>query len=381
MELTPRDLGTERYLSTIRKRVNPMTPQGTPANGMGQENTPVRRRGRRIRSKVRRYWVRDLNVDEETADEVAEIVSKGMPGVGMRVGVFIFSLYLWLGIFITTLAHAPGAIPFMMFLIWATIMPLILLSPRKNVKQMHEKPLTVAEVEAMLPHARGRLDRMYLNLVLDAIRQEVPTESAKADIRAALRHLGDVVASLPADPVGVRDAGSLHKEAMERRQQAVVETDSIVQASLMRQAEALERRATVAAINDRSSRRASALRREARTMMDSLRSILVAYQQTAPTDTTSIGQLSEAVQRMAGEAQAVAVAKRELEDDEIERLFGGPLPQVVPVPVQPVQQPTTPVAQPAPTNGHNHTVQSQPSTPTQQPQVVSRQWWRGGNVG
>jgi hypothetical protein len=371
MELTPRDLGTERYLSVIRKRVTPMTPQGTPATGTGADNAPVRRRGRRVRSRIRRYWVQDLNVDDETAAEVADIVSKGTPGVGMKVGLFIFSLYFWLGIFITSL-FAPFGVPFTLLLMWSIITPLILMSPRKTVRQMDEKPLTVPEVEAMLPHARGRLDRMYLNLVMDALRQEVPTESAKSDIRAALRHLGDVVASLPADPVGTRDAGSLHKEAMERRQQAAMETDSVVQASLIRQADALERRATVAALNDRSSRRAAALRREARTMMDSLRSILVAYQQTAPTDSASIGQLSDAVQRMASEAQAVATAKRELEDDEIERLFGGPLPQPVPVPT---------IVPQTPTNGHNHTVQTQPSSPSPQPQVVSRQWWRGGNVG
>jgi hypothetical protein len=376
MELTPRDLGTERYLATLRRRVTPTGTQGTQAgNGFDTSTPRQRRRGRRLRSKVRRYWVRDLNLDDETADEVAEIVSKGMPGVGMKVGVFIFSLYLWLGIFITSLANAPFMVPFMMFLIWATLMPLILGSPRKAVRMADEKPLTVQEVEAMLPHTRGRLDRMYLHLVLDALRLEIPSESVKADIRAALRHLGDVVASLPADPVGVRDASTLHKEAMEHRQQAAQETDSIVQASLMRQADALERRATVAAINDRSSRRAATLRREARTMMDSLRSVLVAYQQTAPTDVASMGHLSEAVQRMATDAQSVAVARRELEDEEIERLFGGPIPQPVPIPAQPVQQQQTP------TNGHNHTVQAQPSTPAQQPQVVSRQWWRGGNVG
>jgi hypothetical protein len=379
MELTPHDLGNERFVSLLRRRVSPTGPNGQPGS-TGWDNTPPRRRVKRTRSRVRRYWVKDLNLDDETAEEVGEIVAKGMPGVGMGVGLFIFSLYLFLAMFIAGLASKSAAIPFVLFTLWASITPLILMSPRKSVKRMHEKPLTAAEVEAMLPHARGRLDRMYLNLVLDAIRQEIPSESAQADIRAALRHLGDVVASLPADPVSAQDAGELHREARERRQQAAVENDSVVQASLMRQADALERRASVAAINDRSSRRVSTLRREARTMMDSLRSVLVAYQQTAPADTASINQLSETVQRMASEAQAVAVAKRELEEEEIERLFGGPIPQPVTLVPQSAPQ-TAPQNAQTPPNNHQHTVQVQPTAPTQQPQVVSRQWWRGGNVG
>jgi hypothetical protein len=241
----------------------------------------------------------------------------------------------------------------------------------------HDKAISQQELESLLPMARGRLERTYLNLALDILRADIPSESAQNDIRAALRHIGDVVTRLPADPVSTQDATTLRREAMELRQQASAEHDSVVASSLYRQAEALERRAALVAQNSRSARRATALRREARTQMDSLRSVLVAYSQMGHIDTAAAGQLAEAVQRVSTEAQALGMAQQELEAEEIERLFGGhvplePIPHVVqPVPQQVVQQVGT---------SHQPV---QPTQPTPQaPTTPSRQWWRGGgNVG
>ena len=74
--------------------------------------------------------------------------------------------------------------------------------------------------------------------------------------------------------------------------------------------------------------------------------------------------LSDAVSRVAQEAQAVAVARRELEEDELARLFGKPLP---------ADLPRQPVAVPA--SASQSVIQ--PTTAPPQPQIIqSRNWWR-----
>lgn len=344
---------------------------------------PTRKRGRRgrLRNRVRNYWVKDLNVDEETADEVAELVSRGTPGVGSKVGAIIASIYLLFGAFLTGAMGAPFWVTMMFLIFWGLVTWAIITSPRKTVKLAHEKAVNQQELEALLPTARGRLERMYLNLALDIQRADIPSESAQNDIRAALRHIGDVISRLPADPVSTQDATALRREALELRQQASGEHDSVVASSLYRQAEALERRAALVAQNSRSARRATALRREARTQMDSLRSVLVAYSQMGHMDTAAAGQLAEAVQRVSTEAQALGLAQQELEAEEIERLFGGHVPLE---PLAPIVQPAPPQVVQQVSATHQPAQSPPPGQPTpQSPTTSSRQWWRGGggNVG
>jgi hypothetical protein len=95
--------------------------------------------------------------------------------------------------------------------------------------------------------------------------------------------------------------------------------------------------------------------------MDALRAVLVGFQQLGQADAVGAQHLSETVERIAHEAQASAVAQRELDEEEIARLFGGPLPTPVAVPTPAVQTQQVGLGQP----------------PAQQPQTVSpRQWWR-----
>jgi hypothetical protein len=284
-------------------------------------------------------------------------------GVGARVGLIIGSTYLLMGFFISIVAKAPFPVPLVLLSVWFGLCAAMLCAPRQALRRVDEKALTPNEVEAMLPTARGRLERKYLNLVADALRQEGLTASAQSDIRAALHCLGETISRLPSDAVPHSDAAALRQEAQERRTEAAHETDSFVQKSLLRQAEALEERATLAEQNGLSARRLSALRREARAQMEALRAVLVGYQQLGQPDAASAQQLAQIVQRIAGEAEATAVARRELDEDEIARLFGGPLP--------------TPVAVPAPQQTRLQQVGSQTTQPAPQQQTVSpRQWWR-----
>jgi hypothetical protein len=362
MELHPRDLGMNRYLAVLHRRLTPMTPQGVPATPTEDiaAEKPLGGRGKRLRERVRRYWLKDLKVDDTTGEKVANILSKGTAGIGMRVGLVIVSIYLLLPAFIMAMAHVPFPFLLTILIAWALAFSLILAGPRKALRQAHEKPLTTTEIEAMLPAARGRLERNYLQLVLDAMHQDVPSASAQGDIKAALRDLGDAISRLPADSVPVPNSAALRQEADHKRKQAALENDSFIRASLVRQAETLDRRAAVGDENGVVLRRLSILRREARTQMDALRSVLVAFSNTSQIDASTAGHLTEALSRAAGEAQAVAIARRELEDEEIASLFGGPVPAPQPQVQQQVVAPPPPVQQTQP-----------------QPQVVqSRHWWR-----
>lgn len=376
MDLHPRDLGTERYLAIVRRRLTPTMPQGSPVPPL--DETPARvprsRRLRRQREKIRRYWVRDLKVDEATGEKVANMLYKGTPGVGARVGAVIVSIYLLLPMLICLLAGAPPPFPIFLALTWALVMAAIIQSPRRTIRQLDEKVLTGQEVEAMLPIARGRLERSYLQLVLEAMRQDIPSATAQNDIRAALRDLGDTVSRLPADAVPVPNSAALRDEARLLRNQAALENDSLVRTSQLRQAETLERRAALADQNGVALRRLATLRREARTQMDALRAVLAGFQNTNHWDHAQAAHLTESLSRAASEAQSVAIARRELEDEEIAALFGAPLPPVQ----QPVQAPPQVATQPvvAPPLVQQQVGQATP-VPAPQP-VQPRQWWRNG---
>jgi hypothetical protein len=373
MELFPRDLGTERYLATLRRRLTPFagTNNGVSTLTLDEaEPNQSRPRFRRVRGRrLRRYWVKDLNLDDETAEKLGGALWRGAPGINVRVGAIIVSIYLLMPTLITTAAGAPFFIPVLLLMMWALVTYAILLSPRQTIKKLHEKAITATEVETMLPNARGRLERSYLGLVLDALRTEVPSVSAQNDIRAALKDLGDTVMRLPADAVPMTDPATLRQQAQEQRAKAQAENDSFVRASLLRQAEGYERRAALSDENVVSARRQTALRREARIQMDALRAVLVAFQHTSQADASSVAHLSDAVSRVAQEAQAVSIARRELEEDEIARLFGKPLPSDLPR--QPV---VAPAVAPQP---QTQAVGQGGAAPQPQPQVVpSRNWWR-----
>ena len=157
------------------------------------------------------------------------------------------------------------------------------------------------------------------------------------------------------------DPTFLRGEATRLRAEADAEADEFIRASLMRQAEAFERRAGLGDHNVHASRRAATLRREAKVQMNALRAVVLAFDRTSATDAVGVARLAESVSRVAHEAQAVTIARRELEEGEIVALLGQPIPSVSPQPILPARK-VVPV----------------PSVPTEQsPQVVqTRNWWR-----
>ena len=385
MELTLRDLGQERYISLIGKRLVALQ---AAANGRyyAQNNTsPFNQvtagRGRKTPRRIARYWTKNLNISDEESQRIADQLWLGPYGATIKAFAIVFAIHMMIPLMLAGTGAPPSVFLFLgMFFpaLWGIIVGAMLMAPRQQLKQADERSLTVEEVETLLPTARGRLERQYFGLVMDALRTDIPTESAKSDIRAALRHLGDAISRLPADPVAAVDADALRREASGLRLQAARESDSFIEASLGRQADMLEQRAVLAAQNGRAARRMAMLRREARTQMDGLRSVLVGFAQTPQMDSASVNQLSAALHRVAGEAKAVALAHQELAEEELGRMYGGPLPTPQAIPVATPQALTQTVT---PNGSGPVPVATPPAVPTNSKDpAASRHWWTGNGT-
>lgn len=375
LEIYPRDMGTENYLTLVRSRLSPMTsaahyraPGLVVASAAPHEARPLRNR------RLRRYWTRGLNLNEEEAEKVGSIAWNSAPGTGARVGSAIFSLYLVIFGIITL---SSGAVPAAMalFIGWLALIFGMMATPRQALRRAHQRPLDSMEIETLIPTARGRLETAYVNLVRDVLQTEVPSPAAADEIRAALRAMGETISQLPAEPVRPQDAAALTQSMMALRTQASAETDSVIRDSLLRQAVTLEKQ--IGSANDaaKSARRVQTLRREVRVQMDALRSALLSFNDGAVT-THQTGAvttaLSDAMQHIAQEAQAVSLARQELADQEIAGLLGASHTQIAPA----TQTNAAPIAKPLLT----------PQPPVQealpQQQVgqgkTTGQWWRNG---
>jgi hypothetical protein len=391
MKLSVRDIGEERYITLLgRSMVTLQSAANGRYYGQNPPASPLPSSSRFAKSPARlaRYWTRSLNLTEEQSQHLADQVWSGPYGATLRSFFIVMAAHTLIPIMFAAMQAPWQLVVASLFFpaLWGMIILAMLLSPRQHFKQISERNLTVEEVETLLPTARGRLERQYFGLVLDALRTEVPTVSAQSDIQTALRHLGDLIMRLPSDPVAVPDAETLRREAQALRLQAHQESDAFVEGSLQRQAEMLEQRATLTTQNGRGTRRIAMLRREARAQMDNLRAVLVGFQQTPAVDAVNVSHLSAALQRVAGEAKAVALAHNELENEELERLYGSPLPPVETLSVPAPNANRQPIAVPTPQA--NVQVVGQGGAPTgtnppplaKNPNGSTRPWWRNNGT-
>lgn len=185
---------------------------------------------------------------------------------------------------------------------------------RKKYRRLYQTPVSGAEVAALLPQTHDELERSYLTLVMDVSRQEVQTASG-ANLRIALRSLGEAIDKLPATRVVASDDHDIITEVLQRTaaatlQRAQEEPDRIAAASLMRRVEALHRRADATKRANTLTRRFSVLRQEMAAETEALRAGLAAYYSGAH-DIADLTQLAEDMQRLATEAASLTEAVEE----------------------------------------------------------------------
>lgn len=193
--------------------------------------------------------------------------------------------------------------------------------------QMYDRPVTPGEVAALLPQAHDELERSYLTLVMDVVRQEVAAAQEEGpasgtDLRSALRALGDAIDKLPATrAVGHLSLGGetpdimtevLRRTAAETLILAQAEPDRVVAASLIRRVEALHRRADATTRANVLVRRFAVLRQEMAAETEALRAGLAAYY-TGAHDIADLTRLAEDMQRVAAEAAAMTAAVEEVD--------------------------------------------------------------------
>lgn len=351
MDLFPIDLGKERYLRLLRRRaqMHRQRSLGSSPSASGDVgevffDAPKPRRG-----LLGRFWAGNLGLDADMEARAATVMGEArgaglsISGTAVFVPVFLgFCFFPLLAAMLMVGSLRGGAL---LCLLWAGISAgMLFLHPRAVLHQLHGKPLTAGEIEALQGAARNRVERAYLTLVLDALRQPIPSPTAQADLRLALQALGDAVSGLPPEAfASEKEAGALRGEAAELREAAGREDDPIVADSLRRQADARERRAGLSGGEAAfSRRRAATLRREVREHIETLRAALPAFG-AAEANAAGVAAVSQAVRRVAVDAASVAQARSELDEEILSaHIPAGAAPQKAP-----------------------------------EQQVTSRQWWRG----
>jgi hypothetical protein len=183
--------------------------------------------------------------------------------------------------------------------------------PGRWLRRVCRPPLAAAEVEALLTTATDELEKAYLRLIADVVRQAVAPEAAER-VREALRAVGEAIDQLPAVAVPRAGEGALREEAARARDEARREADPVVAASHERRADALERSADAALRSQVLTRRASALREEMLAQVESLRMGLAGFE-TASGDVAGLASLADAVRSVAVESLSMADARVELD--------------------------------------------------------------------
>jgi hypothetical protein len=187
------------------------------------------------------------------------------------------------------------------------------LGPGITLKRYHTKPVDIVDIDRLLALTSGDdVQTAYLHLVRDALQQTGLSEDAVASLRDALRTLGDALDRLPPAPLRGSDVEDVRGELERVRAEAATETDTVIVDSLMRRTAALEYAIHSADRSILLSKRAQALREEMRAQIQAVRVGLATLRDGAG-DVGHFASIADSVRRVAGEANAVADARAELD--------------------------------------------------------------------
>jgi hypothetical protein len=220
MELYPNDLGKNRYLALLRRRALASMQNTSGRNGVGYAATAAvtltMDEIKPSKHPFTAFWTNDLRVrDNDTRAKAATVAQSGGNGVGMTLASIFSATHLTLPLAIwAAFAHQPGVTVLLAGAWGAGVYGLWRFAPRKWLETMDKTELTSAEIESLLPTARGNLERQYISLALDVLRVKVPTESARAEIQASMCALGEAVSALPGEPPTHGVTASVYKNTL-----------------------------------------------------------------------------------------------------------------------------------------------------------------------
>ena len=273
MKLFPQHLRDRQHGEIIKRRSYGVTGKTVPTGYEAIENVPEPQLG-----TLGRFWTKGSGLTEKQAATglpSASMATLGTlwlpPSMGAFIGFFA-------GIIMTVKKDLPPEIVIPAITTGVAALAALSAGPWAQMafRGLYKKSLTEAEIEALLNREMDSLERAYLQLVRDAIRQQVP-EEAEADLQSAIQALGEAIDRLPAIMVTPLDTNALRKEADTLYADAQNQPDRMISESVERRAEALHRRAEA---NDRSAlfvRRTAALRAEIEAQIEALREGLGAF--------------------------------------------------------------------------------------------------------
>ncbi len=181
---------------------------------------------------------------------------------------------------------------------------------RARFRRLLEAPLSAEEVDRLLEKIPGSMDRLFLELVRDAVRQPGPA-ATEANVREALGNLAAAIERLPPLEATPLDTAALREEAQALELQAGTEPDRVTAESLERRARALRYSAQTHEHSALMFRRAATLRSEIESQIVAMREGLMAlHSQTL--DAAGFAELASSAREVATEAVRLAEAHVEL---------------------------------------------------------------------
>jgi len=207
--------------------------------------------------------------------------------------------------------HAPvAALPLYLATVGLTFGSIGVGWARSRFRRLLEAPLAAEEVDRLLEKTQGSMERRFLELVRDAVRQPGPA-AAEQNVREALGSLAAAIERLPPIETAPLNAAALREEAQALEQQAAAEPDRVTAESLERRARALLYSAQTHEHSALTFRRATALRSEIEAQITAMREGLMALHAQAP-DAAGFAELAGSARDVATEAVRLAAAREEL---------------------------------------------------------------------
>jgi len=207
--------------------------------------------------------------------------------------------------------HAPVALlPLYLGTVGLTFASIGIGWARARFRRLLEAPLSAEEVDRLLEKTPGSMERRFLELVRDAVRQP-GSAAAEENVREALGSLAAAIERLPPIEAAPLDTAALREEAQALEVQARTEPDRVTAESLERRARALHYSAQTHEHSALMFRRAAALRSEIETQMVAMREGLMALHAQA-LDAAGFAELANSAREVATEAVRLAAAREEL---------------------------------------------------------------------
>jgi hypothetical protein len=207
--------------------------------------------------------------------------------------------------------HAPvGVLPVYLGTVGAAFASIGIGWARSRFRRLLEAPIAAEEVDRLLEKTSGSMERRFLELVRDAVRQPGPA-GAEENVREALGSLAAAIERLPPIESAPLDTDALREEARALELQAATEPDRVTAESLERRARALLYSAETHEHSEPMFRRAAALRSEIETQITAMREGLAALHAQA-LDAGGLAELARSAREVATEAVRLAAAREEL---------------------------------------------------------------------